>query len=66
MNLDQDGQSALFKLSEIDNELTRLKFEISKVSESAELLALQTELSSSSEGLIELGLKTTYVWSMKD
>ncbi|NDE88879.1 MAG: hypothetical protein EB055_02715 [Micrococcales bacterium] len=57
MNLDQDGQSALFKLSEIDNELTRLKFEISKVSESAELLALQTELSSSSEGLIEARTK---------
>lgn len=57
MKLDQVGQSALLKLSEIDNELTRLKFEINKVTDSADLKTLQTELSSGSEGLIEARTK---------
>jgi len=53
MKLDPVGQSALHKLSEIDIELDRLRFEMIKVSESEDLAKAQADLSGTSEKLIE-------------
>ncbi|MFM8927477.1 MAG: zinc ribbon domain-containing protein [Rhodoluna sp.] len=57
MNLDKHGQQALLKLSELDLEIARLRLEITRSLESAELKEINDELSSSSEDLLEARTK---------
>jgi predicted nucleic acid-binding Zn-ribbon protein len=52
MKLDKPGQSALFKLCEVEITIERIKAEISKAVNSAELTAKSAELSEYSEAVI--------------